>query len=69
MSNVDDKAKQRFFSNQGDVMLKLIGSNLARFQLIREFIHVHLICKFQEEPIKAEILTQMTKLNKGFFQQ
>ena len=37
------------------------------FELVRVFIHVHLICKFQEDPIKTEQVMMMTKSNRGFF--
>ena len=37
------------------------------FKLIRDFIHVHLICKFQEDLIKTEWVMLMTKSNRGLF--
>ena len=49
------KSNRGFFSNQGDVTQTFtIRSDLASFELIRDFIHVHLVCKFQEYPIKTE---------------
>ena len=36
------------------------------FEMIWDFIHVHLFCKFQEEPIKTEWVMLMTKSNRGF---
>ena len=54
-----------FSSNQRDVTLR---HNLIRtgFKLIRDVIHTHLICKFQEDLIKNEILMLMTKSNGDF---
>ena len=37
------------------------------FKLDHEFIHGHLICKFQEHPIKTEWVTLLTKSNRSFF--
>ena len=37
------------------------------FELFRDFIHVHLIRKFQEHPIKTEQVTLMTKSSRDFF--
>ena len=41
-------------------------SNLLQV-LTWDFIHVHLICKFQEHTIKTEWVTPMTKSNRGIF--
>ena len=60
------KSNRGFFSNQGDATLRqMIRSR--RVQLIRNFTYVHLICKFQEDPIKPELVMLMTKSNRGFF--
>ena len=48
---------EAFFSNQGDVALRLFDPIWQVFQIVRDFIHVHLICKFQEHPIKPEWVT------------
>ena len=38
------------------------------FKLIREFIHVHLICKYKEDPFKLhEQVVLMTQLSRDFF--
>ena len=37
------------------------------FEFIKDFIHVHLICKFQDDLIKTEQVMLMIKYNKGFF--
>ena len=55
-----------FFSNQGDVNLRLVNRS-GQCSNIRDFIHVYLICKFQEDPIKPECVILMTMSNRGFF--
>ena len=120
MSYADDKHKQRIFSIQGDVTLRLmicsghvlnsskissisplsgrfrkIWSKMNKlwwwqsqteafsaikgynskinhplwpvFKLVRDFILVHLSCKFQEVPMKTEQVLVMTKSNEVFF--
>ena len=49
MSNADDKSNRGFSSNQGDVALRVMF-----FEILRDFIHVYFICKFQEHLIKTE---------------
>ena len=62
------KSNRGFSSNQGDIpLLKSNNPIWPIFKLDQDFIHVHLICKFQEQPIKTEWLMQMTKSNRGFF--
>ena len=56
-----------FFSNQGHVTLRLMIRSGPRFQFIRDFIHVRLICMLQEDPNKTEWVMLMTKSNRGFF--
>ena len=36
------------------------------FELEQDFIHVHIISKFKEHPIKTEQVIKMTKSNRGF---
>ena len=49
------------------LMTKSIRGFWPVFKLVRDFIHVHLISKFQEDLIKTEWLKLMTKSNRGFF--
>ena len=61
----DDQFKQTLFQqsrgyNSNDPIWPV-------FELAWDFVHVHLICKFQEHPIKAEWVTLMTKSNRSFF--
>ena len=49
MSYTDDNVKDSRFQQSRDVTLKLMD-----FELFWEFINVHLIYKFQEDPNKTE---------------
>ena len=51
-SYADDKVTQRLFSNQGDVILRLMIRS-GQVSNVRELIHAHLICQFQADPIKS----------------
>ena len=66
MSYADDNAKQRLFQQSRDVTLWLMILS-CQFLNILEFIHIHLICRFQEELIKTECLMLTTKSNRCFF--
>ena len=59
------KSSRDFFSNQGDVTLRLMVWQC--FELTWECIHINLICKFQKYPIKTVRVTPMTKSNRGYF--
>ena len=63
ISYADNKVKKKrcFFSNRGDVTLKQIYFNLAKFRTCSRFIHVHLTCKFQADPVKTERVMLMAK--------
>ena len=37
------------------------------FKLVRDFIHVHLNCKFHEDPIKTECVILVPMSNRGVF--
>ena len=56
-----------FFSNQGGHNSKSNIPIWAVFKIIRDCIHYHLICKFQEHPIKTQWVTLMTISNRSFF--
>ena len=59
--------KQRIFSNQGDVTLRIIIRS-RQFLNSSEISSMSLlICKFHEDPIKTEQVMRMTKSNRGFF--
>ena len=60
------KSNIGFFVYQGDIteINNLIWPVL---ELIQDFIHAPLICKFQEDPVKIEQVMLMTKSNRGFF--
>ena len=56
-----------FFSNQGDVSLRLMTQSGQFSNLVRDLIHVHFICKFQEHLIKTEgVMVITTKVFIGF---
>ena len=61
------KSNRGFFSCQGKVTLRLMIRSDQFLQLIRDFIHVHLMSEFQEDLIKNESVVLMTKSNRGFF--
>ena len=67
MTYVDDKVKQRPFQQSRECNSKINDPIWPVFDLFRYFMHVHLICKFQEHPIKTEWVTLMTKSNRSFF--
>ena len=60
------KSNRGFFSNLGDVFT-INNSIWPVFNLIRNFIYVHLICKFHEDPIRIRRAMLMAKTNRGFF--
>ena len=47
------KSNRGFFSNQRDVIIRVMIQGPS-FKLIQDFIHVHLVYKFQEGLIKTE---------------
>ena len=67
MRYADDKVKQRRFQQSRGCNSKTNDLIWPVLELVWDFIHVHLICKFREDPIKSERVTLMTKSNRGFF--
>ena len=67
MSYADEKVKQRLFQQSRVCNCKIKDPIWPGFELIRGFIYVHLICKFQEYPIKTEQVMLMTESNRDFF--
>ena len=63
----DDKLKQRLSQSSRGRNSKINEPIWPVFELVLDFIHVHIICKFQEHPIKTEWITMMTKSNRSFF--
>ena len=63
----DDKVKQRLFQQSRWCRAKINDPIWPGFELIWELILIHLICKFQADPIKTEWVMLMTKSNKDFF--
>ena len=57
----------RFFQQSRGCNSKCNDRIWPVFKLVQEFIHVHLICKFQDEPNKTDWVMLMTKSNRGFF--
>ena len=57
------------FISPAEVNLRLMTGSGQFFELFRDFIHVHLICKFLVDPVKTEQDALVIKSNKGFFQQ
>ena len=70
MSYTDEKVRD-FFSNQGQRNSMMKDPIWLGFKLIWNFIHVHLISKFQENQITTEWVSRdiTLKSNRGFFQQ
>ena len=66
MSYANDKVRG-FFQQSKGCNFKINDTIWPVFQSLREYIHVHLIYKFQEDPIKTEWVKLMTKSNRGFF--
>ena len=66
MIYADDKVKERLFQQPREPNSKINDPIWPVFALFRDFIHVHLICKFQEHPIKPERVTLMTMSNRAF---
>ena len=69
MSYVDDKVKQRLFQQSRGHNSKNNHPICPGFGLFWDFIHIHLIRKFHEDPIKTEWVMLMTKSNRDFFKQ
>ena len=67
MTYADDKVKQRLFQQSRGHSSKINDPIRPVFGTVQDFIHVQLICKFQEDLIKAEWLMLMTKSNRSFF--
>ena len=63
MTNV----KQVLFQQSREHNSKIYDPIWPVFKLAQDFIHVPLIIKFQEDPIKTEWVMLMTKTNRGFF--
>ena len=59
------KSNIGFFNNQGDVT-KINDLIWPGFELIQDLIHVHLIGKFQDDPIKTEHVMLMESETEGF---
>ena len=49
------------FSSYGDVTLKINSPIWLVFKLDREYLHVHFVCKCQEDPIKTDRVILITK--------
>ena len=64
-----DKVKQRFFQQSRGRNSKINDPIRPLFKIVRDFIYVHLSCKFQVVLIKAEGVMVMTKSIRSFFQQ
>ena len=60
MTYADDKVKQRLISNQ-QLNSKINDRTWPVFELVRDLIHIHLICMFQEHLIKTEGAMVMKK--------
>ena len=56
------KSNRGFFNNQGDVT-KINEPTWPGFELIRDFIHVCLIYKFQEDLVNIERVMLMAKFS------
>ena len=61
MSYADDKVKQWLVQQSRERNSKINDLICPVVKLVQDFILVHLICRFQEDPIKAERVTQCQK--------
>ena len=61
------QGRNRRFLQSGGCNSKINNLIWTVFEFIQNFIHVHLTCKFQEDPIKTEWVMLMIRSNKGFF--
>ena len=62
------KSIKGFFSNQGDVTLRLMIPS-GQVSNSPKITYMSTICKFQKHLIKTELVMLMTKPKGGFFQQ
>ena len=67
MSFADDKVKERHCQQSKGCNSKINDPIQTVFELIWDFIHVPLNCKFHEDPIKTEQVMLMLKSNRDFF--
>ena len=67
MSYADDKLKQGSFQQYRGCNSMVDDLIWPVYKLIWDFIHVYLIGKFQEKPIKTEQVTLMTMSNRKVF--
>ena len=54
MRYADDNIKQRLSQDSRGRNSEINDLIWPVFEVVRDFIHVHLICKFQEHPVKTE---------------
>ena len=54
------KSNRGFFQQSRGCNSKITDLIWPVFKLVSDFIHVHLICKFQADPIKTKQVTLMT---------
>ena len=66
MSYGDNKDYQRLLQQSRECNSKINDPIWPDFDFIRDFMDAHLICKFQDDLIKTE-LVMMTNSNRGFF--
>ena len=62
MSYADDKVKQKLFQQSRGCNSKINDPIWPALELIPDFIHVHLICKFQKNLLKTEGVMVMTNI-------
>ena len=67
MSYADDKRQTGTFQQSWGHNSKINDPIWPVFKFMRDFIHVPLIIKFQEDPIKTKGDMLITKSNRGFF--
>ena len=63
MSYADDKVKQIQFQQSRGCNSKINDPIWPILEFIQDFIHVHLVCKFQEDLIKTEQVMLMTSIS------
>ena len=67
MTYTDDKVRQRLFQQAREYNSKINDPIWPVFEFVWDFIHVHLICKFQGVVIKTEPVMMMKfSLTKAF---
>ena len=61
------KTNRSFFQQSNGRNFKINDRIWQLFELVQDFIHIHIITKFQEYPVKTEGVIVIITSNRGFF--